>query len=733
MLHVLAILFGAVFTVGVSGAAGSLLLRRLRMSLYREEAVLFGFLAGASLVSLAVFFLCLIGRAQWPVFLAGGVGLIGWALRGGSPVRPSLRNTAAYDKLNILFYLIFTTLLLIYFINSMAPEVSPDGSGYHLGNVARMWRQNGFVWDYRSMYSYLSQGLEMLFLVAFSFGKHSSAALVHFAFLITLSLLIICYGRRFGHPLAALFAAVMVLGSPVVGKTGSSAYNDLAVASLIFAVFYLLRVWHEAQEINMLILIGLLAGFSYGVKYTAALSLLFAIGFVWRFSEASGRWRAFVVLFSAAAVGILPWVMRNWIWVGNPFAPFANHWFPNPYFHPGMEAMYLSDLRHYPGIQHRWQIPWELLIRGRATAGLVGPIFVLAPLSLFALRQRAGRQLLLAAAVFAFPAWFNTGARFLIPVLPFVAMSIGLVLERFPGTLAAIALIHGIAALPVVSARYADHTAWRVTSIPVAAALRLQPESRYLQDHLNDYSMNAALETFTPPGALIFSLDAVSEGYFNRNFVVGYESVLGNRATDLLAAPLDENVRPAERQRFKFLPLTTRAVRVVETASGRGYWSIAEMRVYSRSREVPRSESWRVKAWPNGWDAQLAFDNSYATRWSSWQAMSFGTFVAIDFGKQEVIDEVVLDRAPAPEAKVQVEALDARNRWIPLTDTYQTEQLDTPSGLRRAAAMALRRGGIHYLFVRDTDFFAEDMKRNASYWGVTELHRTEQASLYLIN
>ena len=84
-------------------------------------------------------------------------------------------------------------------MNALAPEISPDGSGYHLGNVARMWRNHGFVWDYHSMYSYFSQGIEMLFLVAFSFGRHSSAALVHFAFLCTLPLLMVCWGRRFGY------------------------------------------------------------------------------------------------------------------------------------------------------------------------------------------------------------------------------------------------------------------------------------------------------------------------------------------------------------------------------------------------------------------------------------------------------------------------------------------------------------------------------------------------------
>jgi hypothetical protein len=37
------------------------------------------------------------------------------------------------------------------------------------------------------MYAQLSQGIELLFLMAFSFGRHSAAALVHYAFLLALT------------------------------------------------------------------------------------------------------------------------------------------------------------------------------------------------------------------------------------------------------------------------------------------------------------------------------------------------------------------------------------------------------------------------------------------------------------------------------------------------------------------------------------------------------------------
>ena len=113
--------------------------------------------------------------------------------------------------------------------------------------------------------------------------------------------------------------------------------------------------------------------------------------------------------------------------------------------------------------------------------------------------------------------------------------------------------------------------------------------------------------------------------------------------------------------------------------------------------------------------------------------MSYGMFITVYFGKPQEIDEVFLDSAPEPESKVQVEVLDSHSRWVPLTDTCQPEPLDTPSGIRRAATLALKQRGIGYLLVRDTDFFAADMRRYASYWGVTELKRIGQTSLYHID
>ena len=154
-----------------------------------------------------------------------------------------------------------------------------------------------------------------------------------------------------------------------------------------------------------------------------------------------------------AAIMIAPWILRNWIWLGNPSAPFLNQWFPNPYYHAGMEHIYINGLSHYEGIKHNWEIPLQLTLRGGLVTGLFGPAFLLAPFALLSLRKRHGRRLLLAAAVLAIPAYFNTGARFLIPAAPFVALGMGLGLSDSPGVLPAIAIFHAVVSWPSVLTR----------------------------------------------------------------------------------------------------------------------------------------------------------------------------------------------------------------------------------------------------------------------------------------
>jgi hypothetical protein len=728
MREVLHILFGAGFTVAVAASLGSLVLTQLQTRLYRMEAALIGFLVGAGCLSFLIALLCLVHQAKKGVFQWGGVLIVAAALcqRWKTPRRrelPAVPLTWLWS-----FFVLFAVFGVYYFINALAPETSPDGSGYHLGNVARMWREHGFAWDYHSMYAYLSQGTEMLFLFAFAFGRHSAAALVHFSFLCTLPLLLVAWGRRFGYWKAGIFAALVMFVSPVVAKAGVSAYNDLAVVTVIYAVFYLLQVWDEQQDDNLLVLIGLLSGAAYAAKYTAFLVFPFAVGWIWWRKRGGFRWRKAALLAGPAAVIVGIWVVRNWLWLGNPVAPFFNTWFPNPYYHAGMERIYAAMLRQYVGIKHNWQIPLELTLRGQVTDGLFGPLLLLFPVTLFALRLKIGRQLLLAAVVFGVPAYLNVGARFLIPTATFLSLALGVVFSETPGALPALGLFQVLLCWPTTLSTYCHPWAWRISSFPEDAALRRVPEEQYLRSHLGEYGLKIPIELAVPKGESVFSFSTRPQAYYDRDVVVSYESTLGNLAHDILGVPQDH--LPNHRFRFKFLPVNTRGIRVVNESFADNFWTVAEMRIYGQGRELPRSPDWRLSARPNGWEVQLAFDNSYATRWSTWQAMAAGDRIQVEFPRAETVDGVVLECDPAWKARPQVEILLPTGRWVPITDTQEAVKVNPPDGIRRACTRDLKALGFHFILVNPDDLVYQDMDKYPSYWGVTELAKVNGTRLY---
>jgi hypothetical protein len=739
MREVADILFGAAFTVAVSTALGALLIARLRLTLYRWEAALIQFVAGAGCLSFLIAILCALHVARKGVFLWGGLAIIAWSIREARPA-PKRKSLPAISLSWIaLFSLIFSAFFIYYFFNALAPEVSPDGSGYHLGNVARMWHNHGFDWGYPSMYAYLSQGTEMLFLMAFSFGRHSAAALVHFTYLCTLPLLMVCWGKRFGYPKAAMFAAILIFASPVIGKDGISAYNDLTVATLIYAVFYLLQVWDESKSPNILIIIGLLSGAAYGAKYTAFLTLPFAIAWVlWgrqsclppAFSRRSTL-RNVLYLTLPALLMVAPWVVRNWFWVGNPLSPFFNSWFPNPYYHTGMERIYAETLRHYNGIKHNWQIPLQLTLRSGFDGGIFGPVFLLAPFALFALRFKNGRRLLLAALVFALPAYLNTGTRFLIPATPFLALAMGIALAEVPAALPVLMLFHALVCWPPVLSTWCDPYNWRISSFPGRTALRLDPPGPYILKNIGDYALKVPIELEVPRGERIFSFAGRPEAYIDRDIVVSYESTLGNLANDILWTPQAHN--PANVLHFKFLPVTTRGVRVVNIASGTDFWTVAEMRLRYQGRELPRSPAWRISASPNGWEAPLAFDNSYATRWSTWEAIAQHARLQVEFPVATAIDEVVLECDPAWTARLQVEVLLNSGRWVALTDTPEIVRPQFPQGIRRAATRDLKALGLRFLLINQGDMVYEDMRKYPKFWGITQVAEANGTHLYRID
>ncbi len=267
----LAAVVGAMLTVAACYALGALLTGWLGARLNRYEQLPLAFILGAACLHLIVFEVLALKIAYWTVLVGLLLVVCGADLlvRSRPPGRP--REPVQLIKWRwglCASLLLFVPFVVLYFFHAWAPESSPDGSSYHLGLVARYVRAHGFERIITTMFASLSGGMEMLFVPAFMIGRHSAAALVHFAFAIALALAMFAYGRRLGKPWAGAAAAFLTFASPVVGIDASSAYNDVALAAVAFAAFYWLQIWDDVRQDLLLIPVGLLCGYAYAVKYT---------------------------------------------------------------------------------------------------------------------------------------------------------------------------------------------------------------------------------------------------------------------------------------------------------------------------------------------------------------------------------------------------------------------------------------------------------------------------------
>ncbi|MEZ5354073.1 MAG: glycosyltransferase family 39 protein [Bryobacteraceae bacterium] len=729
------IVFGWLFTAAVSMAAGRMMLWRMGIALTRTEAAAFAFLLGSAVVSQVTFVLAASQLLYKGVLLGAGVAILGlrrW-IGGGAPEEAEFDAGPRWAR--VAAGALAIPFLVLYLSNAMAPETSPDGATYHLGLVARYYRERGFTAITTNFYASLSQGMEMLFLFAWPFGRHSAGALVHLNFLAALAALVVCYGRRFGFPVAGLAAALAVFVTPVVGVDASSAYNDVAVAAVLFGLFYMVRLWDERRTSGSAAAVGVLAGFAYAVKYTAFLGAVYAGGYLlWRmWRKPREMARACALVGAMAAIWILPWMIKNAIIVGNPVSPFGNRIFRNPNVHVSFEEKYAAHMRNYGELESNWAIPLEVTVRGQRLNGLLGPAFLLAPIGLLALSMAEGRRVLLAAALFTLPYAANIGTRFLIPGLALWTLAMALVLSRWRPLVVVFVTAHAVSSWPDVLKRYAEPYAWALDRMVWRASLRIEPERQFLEEHWPPIQVARMIDELVPEGKRVLAWDGQPLSYLKRDVVVTHQSAYGERLERILWTPLIPELQPTRVLRFTLPGKPVRRVRARQSASGTvDQFLVSEMRLLRGGRELPRRSTWKLRAWPNIWDVRDAFDNNSVTRWASWERLRPGMFVEVELPSPTVVDAVVLEMPDEQtEARPELEWEDAEGRLTAIGG-YAEHTGPPPLGMRQDAMYAVKAAGVDYLLVFVEGFGFADFNGKQQQWGIRHLSERMGYHLYAI-
>ncbi len=680
-MHLLSTFFGAAFTLGTAYSLGALLMRRRPAP---PEILL---AIGAAAESVLVFLLLTFHLGHWGVFLGVGTAAILAAWRWCAALPPQ-------DPIRIprTAWFVLVPYGVWYLVNALAPETIADGITYHLGLPREYLRLGGFP-DHITFYDVVPQGMEMLYTVAFAFGRHAAAKLVEFAFFLATIPLIFRLGRRLGATdLACLVAVVFYFCAPVAGITGSSSYNDAAGVFFLFAAFYLLL----PGDHRYLLPAGALAGFCYAIKLPGLAVVAGAVLFV---ALAKRRWKPVLLVAAGAGLMMAPWMVRAVALTGNPVAPLMNQVFPNRYFHIATEQELAANLRSFGDVRPA-EVPWELAFGDHLT-GTFGPLLFALPLGLLVLRRGQdgfrGRLLWAAVLLLALPWLTNTGARFLMPAVALAAIALGMALPR-PAAWAAIGL-QAILCWPHVLDAWETRYSFRLHEFPLAAAAGAESEPDYCKRRFEEYNVAQMIQRATPPDSRILGLVSVANAYLDREVAVSWQSAEADQLLDTLRLAGLYYKSPTYDWTAAWPEQLLRALRFRMPAGYQGEWDISEVQLFSGGDLIFNSPQWTLGGWPNRWDGPLAFDGNLATRWRTWETVRAGMYLELQLDHpQRVTAAVLVSHTPALHAALEVYGLDGKGQWHLLSNSPQAIPRP-PKDIRLEAARAVRRAGFRYLLV----------------------------------
>lgn len=417
---------------------------------------------------------------------------------------------------------------LIFLLSLAPPAEDFDALAYHL-TVPSWWLRDGGLIDSAWVLYWHPHLAEGIFLWPLALGADTASHLLHFLwFLLTVALLWRWAQRLWGNA-SAWTSLPILLSMPSILWLASLAYTDYTLTFFGLAMLYALWQWKNNQSLRWLLTGGLLAGMAIGTKYTGftvpltggLLVLAWQKGLFLRIKKA--------FYFSAACVLVAsPWYLRNWLWMNNPFYPFA---FGGRFWDSFLAQAFSSA---GTGIGLNWGklllLPLTATLGTQDTTffdGRIGPfVLILAPLALavfWQLRQRQNQpqqQALQAIGLFGLVSIFfwtvgviNTASLFqtrylfysLIPLA--IPLALGLNnLKEWDNARLKISFIVRIALALVVFVNLFNFSLQILARNPLAAAVGIISRQAYLEQRQPEYASAVALVNRLPPDSKIYLL-----------------------------------------------------------------------------------------------------------------------------------------------------------------------------------------------------------------------------------
>ena len=335
-----------------------------------------------------------------------------------------------------------SAVALVNLICAWVPPFEYDELEYHLGTLAEYVKAGHIIALPHNFFSNVTQLTEMLYLLALGTSSDGAAKLLHWGFGILTAVVIYGVGTRFWGRRAGVMAAALFYCVPFVQDLGWTARIDLATTFFGTLAFGALLLWAERGGKGAglfdrwLWLSALATGAALATKWTAVpVVLLPAIVFV---VVVTKSFRPAAVYSLLSTVWVVPWLVKNWLLMGNPVYPVLNGVFHNPHWSAAQAALLSrnaygspggDDWKEFVALAWRYSFPPSLDSEGHPAGGAISamPLLLLsAPLILLLKNVTPSSRRAGWLFVAVYTGWFlltNRPWRFLFPAFPLAALT----------------------------------------------------------------------------------------------------------------------------------------------------------------------------------------------------------------------------------------------------------------------------------------------------------------------
>jgi len=357
---------------------------------------------------------------------------------------------------------------------------------------------------------------------------------------------------------------IFFLSLPIVLRLSTTAYVDMGLVFFSTAsLLWLLKWFKNSFTSKALLISGVFCGLALGTKYNGLvtlLSLTCIIPLFYRKYASGDNIRSLPALRYAAIFALvafvlfLPWLIRNYVWTGNPIYPLFDQYFSSER-HIEKGTVGLLAFRAYAYDERWWHLallPVRIFFQGQDGSpqyfdGRLNPFLLLLPVFAFIMARedsgdlRLDKRVLLLFVLLFFAFTFLPGRlriRYISPIIPplIILSSLGLkaladgigkvgwVRRRRLGSLLAFILV---AAVLVPNGIYAIERFQRLK--PWGYISGNHSRDDYIERHRPEYAAFQYINRYLPSQTKILFMFMGKRGYYcNRPYIL---DMRGNRST----------------------------------------------------------------------------------------------------------------------------------------------------------------------------------------------------------